>query len=495
MKKDFIAGNIFQVIYKVSDIDRIFISKELAKERIFSLVDFNHPKNLQEIKQVLQEFYDITDKNSMYQAIMHYDGSEFEGVLTHLLYQAYKEFGAELTDMTWAEFTPRYLSESSLKEALKIYLINFSDEDFKAYKERFESFSKGFFGLGESERNLVPKFVNFCNQTSELFTLCERTSISAFDYARVLQILSYSYAANYIDEKEYFEQYNFYMNLITQIFSGFGEFMASFLLGSAFMNLSYSDDKTDFIKDINERIKALYVALNSPYDMFKESGIWTDSLEAERAKLNEILSKHIDKNENQKKLDEMNSLLDNLKQDIKKHGFSFEIFTQTLDLFYENFYNILKEYRVETLVSIPDKNLIFTPRDELELNFYASADTFIKKAKILLQSDEFPIMVNLSGKSWLITNKAVYILSGMLMFKKLKRVALNEADFKIKTHYTREIRCFVNQNDYFEICTNEYEKLTGKKLGVENDKNDFIFKDEIEALWLAFNKLKSIAKS
>ncbi|MFL1705907.1 hypothetical protein ACHJH3_02760 [Campylobacter sp. MOP7] len=191
----------------------------------------------------------------------------------------------------------------------------------------------------------------------------------------------------------------------------------------------------------------------------------------------------------------MNSLLDNLKQDIKKHGFSFEIFTQTLDLFYENFYNILKEYRVETLVSIPDQNLIFTPRDELELNFYASSDTFIKKAKILLQSDEFPIVVNLSGKSWLITNKAVYILSGILMFKKLKRVALNEADFKIKTHYTGKIRCFVNQNDYFEICTNEYEKLTGKKLGVEDDKNDLIFKDEIEALWLAFNKLKSIAKS
>lgn len=488
MKKDFIAGNIFQIAYKTSNADRIFISKELAKERIFSLVDFNHPENLQEFSQALQEFYDITDKNSMYKAIAYYDGSEFEGVLTHLLYQAYKEFGDELAGMTWAKFAPGYLNDNSLKEALKIYLINFSDEDFKAYKERFENFSKGTFGLDESRENLIPQFVDLCRQTSELFALCERTTVSGLYYARALQILSHSYAVRYIDEEEYFKQSKFYIDAVTKIFSGFGEFFASFLLGSAFVRIGKSND---VMQDIKDRINAIYVALNSPYDMLKESGIWADSLEADREKLNEILSGYIDKDEDKKQLDEMNLLLEDLKRDSEKYGFSFEIFAKTLDLFYENFYNILKEYRVETMVSIPEQNFFFTPRDGLELNFYCNVATFLKKAKISLQSDEFPIMLNLSGNYTLITNKAVYIQSGILMFKKLKTVALAQADFQVKTHYTGTIRCFVNQNDYFEIFIHDYEKLVGKKIGGDDKNNDIAFKDEITAASLAFNKLKS----
>lgn len=485
MKKDFIAGNIFQVAYRVSDLDRIFISKELAKERIFSLVHFNHPENLQESAKSLQEFYDITDKNSMYKAIAHYDSLEFESVLTYLLYQAYKEFGNKLADMTWAEFAPRYLNEGSLKEALKIYLINFSDEDFKAYKEQFAAFSGSFFGLGEEAQNLAPKFVNFCNQTSELFALCERTTTSALNYAKALQILSQSYAVGYLDEQEYFEQSKFYIDTVTQIFSGFGEFFASFLLGSAFINLSTSDKNTDFIKEISEHINALYIALNSPYDMFKESGIWADSLDTERKKLNEILSKHIDKNENKNKLNKINSLLDDLKQDSLKYGFSFEIFAKTLDLFYENFYNVLKEYKAETIVSIPDQNFFFTPRDGLDLNFYANVHAFIKKAKISLQTYEFPILLNLSGKEALITNKAIYI-KGAMLFKKIKKIPWTQANFRIQTHYLKALRCFVNESDYFNIDFRKYKKLTAK-----NQDNDTAFKDEIIALSAAFDRLKS----
>lgn len=487
MRKYFIAGNIFQVMYRVSNLDRIFISKELAKERIFSLVDFNHPENLANFKRDLKEHFNITNKNTMYQTIMHYENLEYDGVLTHLLYKAYKDFEGELADIKWEEFASKYLNEKSLKVALKIYLINYSNEDFDDYKKQFESFSKDFFEPSENNQNLVFKFVYFISQMGEFFSLCENTTISAFSYARVLQILNLSYAVGYINEQEYEKESKFYINNITNIFSCFGEFFASFLLGSAFLRIGKN---SDVIQGISEHINALYIVLNSPYNMLKESGIWPNSLEADRERLNEILLKYIDKNNNEKQLSKMNLLLDQLKQEAKNQGFSFEIFTQTLDLFYENFYNILKEHRVEFLVSTPDKNLFFTPRDGLDFQFYVNFRAFAKKAKIYLEDGEFPILLNLNGKKTLITNKAIYIQSGVLLFKKIKKIPWTQTNFKIRTHYIGVMRCFVSEDEYFDISLHNYKRLTSKKIECEQEKDDATYSSEITALMLAFNQLK-----
>ena len=96
MRKNFIPTNIFHYIYCVSNFDMIFISKEFARDRIFSQIRSNHPKEIAQVDKNLEYCYAVRDENSMYQAIFSHNDTEYKCVLLYLLYGAYKEFGNKL---------------------------------------------------------------------------------------------------------------------------------------------------------------------------------------------------------------------------------------------------------------------------------------------------------------------------------------------------------------------------------------------------------------
>lgn len=501
MSKNFNENTLFALPYRLNSFDYIFISKEFAKERIFSLVESHHPSNLAECAQILDEYYGVTDAQSMLRAIDAYDGSDSVDVVLALFYKAFCELGVKFAELNFSQFSQTYLQHDAIAKVAQTFFADMSQNKYE-YIDKIETYARFYFGEladedGKNSDNLIPNITEFFVQTSELYGLVKTQGVSAFNYARVIHIITLSYAVGYIDRGEFEHILGIYAGSIKQIFSGWDEYIASVLLGTAFLNLddlpqSASQRESFFVNAIKDRANAVYVALNSPYDMFKESGIWSENLENSRAKISEILKKYINTSEYEQGKKDMSSLKDELTQTVQEAGYDMKIYERTLDEYYVNFHHILKDGAAEFLFNLPESNFIFTPLHEMsdEYSFYGAAGDFLNKTKVKLGSDEYPLMVILDSNLTLFTNKGIYIYSGMMFFKKAKFYAYKDVNFKIGVGFLGSLRCFVDGKEYFDIDLDEYEKITGKKSGTEESENLKIFSTEIDALTRAFEQIK-----
>ncbi|MCD8213420.1 MAG: DUF1266 domain-containing protein [Campylobacter sp.] len=484
-------ANIFQVMYKTSNLDRIFISDELARDRIFSVVESHDPRELKNVANDLSELYDVVDKQSLQNAVDNFDSRDTDGVLDALLRKAYNELGDEIIKMNYDEFSARYLDDATLKSALDVFGIKFEQDEFESYKTVFKDFVKICFGEDdEQSENQVPDFVAYCKHLSELYKLCENTGMIAYNFANIFNIISKGYAVGYIDKKEYDNAMTLYADAVKGIFSGFDEYFASYLLGYAF-----SYDEVDLsAPELQERVKSIYIATNSPFDMLAESRIWSENLNAQKSRINQFLAPIMDMNANKKDADEMELLLNDVKQNCEQCGFDFKTYQKTLDIYITNVKSPLLDYGVELMFNIPETNGIFTPLHELsdEYSFYGAVNDFCKKTKFKFSDGEFPIIVILDSNISLVTNKAIHIYSGMMFFKKLKSFAWIDVEFKAEANYMMMIKGFVDKENFFGVELQAYQDLTGKKFLTEDEQNALTFKDETTAIELTFNNLKRL---
>ncbi|MDL0089872.1 DUF1266 domain-containing protein [Campylobacter gastrosuis] len=484
-------NNIFGAIYRISAIDRIFLSKEYAKDRIFSIVASNSPNDLSELAAELNELYDITDKQSLYEAIKGYDSTEFETILLNLLFRAKDELGDKFSELNFGKFNLVYANDNSLKSALEVFKIKPNDDDFKTYKADFENFAKFFFGIGEDASDQIPKFAKFYDATKEISALCKGTTIAAFDYARIVQIATGGYALGYLNEQEFLEIFTLYTEMTKKIFKGFDEFIASFLLGRAFMNFFERDEFID--EGLIFRANTFYIALNSPFDMFKESGIWTENLDEQKARISKILENLIDLNEYKNAQNEMESLKSGLENELLSHQSDIKKFEKALDCYLANFHYVLKDGGVEFIFNdFVIENAIFTPLHELtdEFSFCTNVEKFLNKTKIKLADDEWAIMVILRGDNTLVTNKGFYVQSGFMFMKKVNFYPHKDVKFRAVLDGTGDLKCFINNKEKFLIDFGAYAKAAGKKISLtEDEQNAKDFKGEIDAFTLAFDKL------
>lgn len=496
MRNGLDANNIFQVAYRISALDYIFISKEYANDRIFSTIASNSPNFLSTIAKEMSEIYDITDTKSLREAIKAYDTSETYGVLLSLLFRAKNELGDDFNGLTFAKFSLAYANKNAINEALSHFKIKLDSEQFESYKEEFDWCAKYFFGQNENEINFIPRFIKFANDTKDIHKLCKHTTIAAFDYARVVQIATNGYTLGYINKEEFLEIFTLYTKMIKQIFSGFDEFIASFLLGRAFMNFFGSENFID--ENVIDRTKVFYIALKSPFDMFKESGIWSENLEVQKAKISKILEGLMDFNEYKKEQSEMFMLKQELDDTLKTHGTNAQEFANLLDFYFESFYYTLKEYGVEFIYDdFVIENCIFTPLHELtdDYSFYGAVSDFLNKTKTKLAVGEYPIMAILRGNKTLITNRGFYIESGFMFMKKTAFTPHSNVQFRAVLDGTGDLKCFVSEKMHFLTDFNEYAKAVGKKISLTDDElNAKNFKDEINGITLTFSKMIEVLR-
>ena len=486
----FIPQNVFQATERTNHLDRVFVSHELFADQFFSFTSSNHTHYLEELKQNLKETHKITSKDSVYKAIdsvvsyaYHYN------ILLDLLYKAYEDRDDSLESMTCEEFMGIYLTDEYLKNALKAVQSNFLHRKFKLYKENFIYFAKSFFGVSgeDDDENDVPKFVKFCKQTTEIYKLCKNTGSRGYELSKIFEIISDSFAVGYIDESEFDGLMNFYSEKVEKTFSGWDEFIASCVLGGAFR--FFDEGEIDYIKESYDYINAFHRLLNSAYDVFAASGIWTKNLDEARQKALNLLDKYADREEENSDKEYTQNIINWCEKEAQKCGLNFKDLQKATEIYYKNFYSVFKNNRIEFMLETKNNGVI-TPRKTLELehSLYKEVKIFMDETGFEFSDKEFPILIILASKKTLITNQAVYTYGGML-FKKFKKFSLQDIICKVKFAYPDEIHCYLDDKEYFSIGIKEYLALTGKKpLKVVRDK-DF-FRDEISSLNLAMLKLK-----
>ncbi|MFL1705905.1 DUF1266 domain-containing protein [Campylobacter sp. MOP7] len=495
MNLKFIPQNVFQATQRTNHLDRAFLSKELFVDQFFSFTSSNHPSFLQELRQNLKETHKVTSKDSVYTAIDEVISYAcYYNIILDLLYKAYEELGERLESMTCEEFMSTYLTDEYLKNALKAVQTNFSYRKFELHKENFAYFAKSFFGVSgeEHDENDVPKFVKFCKQTSEIYALCKNVGNRGYELSKIFEIISDSFAVGYINESEFCELMNFYAEKVQKIFSGWNEFIASCVLGGAFR--FFDEGEIDYIKESYDQINAFHRLLNSAYDVFSTSGIWTQNFDKAKINILNLLDKYADFKEEKNDKEYTQNILNWLEKETQKCGLEFKHLQQATEIYYKCFYGTLKNSRIEFMLESKNNGVI-TPIKTLELehSLYKEVKIFMDETGFKFGDKEFPVLLILAPKKTLITNQAVYIYSGVL-FKKLKKFNLQEISCEVKFAYPDEIHCYLNEKEYFCISIKEYLNLTGKKpLKVVSHKN--FFDNEISSLNLAINELKKTAKT
>ena len=476
MDLNFIPYNIFGFPYRASSLDAIFISEKFAAERFFSAVERPDAEHLDELAGDLSDFYGVTDKKSALERIYAFDDLAHFSALLALFRRAAERLG----EMSFEEFGANFLSDEDVKSKFNAFGIKFDEKSFAQHKEDFVMLAKDCFEDGTTQ-----KFLKFCEATKDLYAFCERRGIRAFDYAVIFQIAANSFAVGYIAQSDFEEIINRYGERVEREFGGWSEFIASYILGGVFMSF----DEDTIKSDIKFRATPIYTCLSSPYDMFKASGIWVQSVDEARAELKPVLEKYVDMSEIAAQKEESSLILKDYEAECEKSGLRMEDFSKAIDIFYEDFYGFFKNRRCEELVRISEQTFVITPVTTLEMQYSVleEARNFATKFKLKFDEDELALI---KFESALLTTKAIYIASGLAFFKKVKKFHWSDVRPRVKFHYTGELRCYVSDADYFAIDMSGYEKATGKKSSTDDNENANTFRDEITSLGLAIARLK-----
>ena len=463
MDLNFIPYNIFGFPYRASSLDTIFISEKFAAERFFSAIEKPDAEHLDELAGDLSDFYGVTDKKSALERIYAFDDLAHFSALLTLFRRATERLG----EMSFEEFSANFLSDEEVKSEFNAFGIKFDEKSFAQHKEAFVMLAKDCF-----EDDTTQKFLKFSEATKDL-------------YAVIFQIAANSFAVGYIAQSDFEEIINRYGERIEREFGGWSEFIASYILGGVFMGFNEDTIKSD----IKFRATPIYTCLSSPYDMFKASGIWVQSVDEARAELKPVLEKYVDMSEIAAQKEDSSLILKDYEAECEKSGLRMEDFSKAIDIFYEDFYGFFKNRRCEELVRVSEQTFIITPVTTLEMQYSVleEARNFATKFKLKFDEGELALI---KFESALLTTKAIYIASGLAFFKKVKKFHWSDVRPRVKFHYTGELRCYVSDADYFAIDMSEYEKATGKKSSTDDNENANTFRDEITSLGLAIARLK-----
>lgn len=434
MNLNFIPHNIFQAAYRASNMDTIWISQAYAENRHFSVVENTSPANLAELAQNLNDYYEVADAASMIDAIQIYmTAADFDAVVLALFRVAFAELGSDFINLTAAQFTERYLTEAQILAHTRQTEYNAED-----LSKLHEFASRYYFN---PEKPMLPNIANFLAQTQDLFALCPKSATTAFDTARIVQIITNCYAVGYIDAEECEQLLAKCISWHEPRFQGFDEYIASFLLGRAYFSLERGE--TDIATAISEHATIYQILFNAPYDVFAASGLWADTLTQQKARIAPLLQRYANHETIAEQIQSTQTLKEEMLASIAKNGGEAKLFERTLDEFIRHCYQPAKLGRADSLFENGVDSSLITPLDEMngDISLYAYSKKFCDKYKITLANDEYPIMYSdatLGGKR-LITNRAIYAITGMLMFKKLVRTEWKDTTLSAAANDTASV--------------------------------------------------------
>ncbi|MBF1284619.1 DUF1266 domain-containing protein [Neisseria sicca] len=483
----FVPYTLFAFTYRVSPIDLIFISEQYARSHFFSGIEDASQSSLAELAQALEEYYGVRNEKSALDAINGFD----QNVYFCVLISALKRAKGNASNMPVEAFIVEFLDDHAVKTYFDQFGVEYTESDFNKQKAFLLRLTKYFF-----RKKDVSYFERFCTDAADFYALCEKQNMRGFDYARIVQIISNSFAVGYLKRQDYEKLIEFYGEKILKMFGSWEEYIASYILGGAYWDFKGIGTKTD----LSERGASVYIAITSPYDAFAASGIWTDSWEQAKSRLCSLLEKYISLSDIKQNQENVALLLKDYEDESSKIGLTMADFTDMIDIYYTDFLNTFKSRRCEALLTkVNEVQSFISPVDTLEMSssLFEETKKLLDAFKLKLEPGEWPILANTYSASSsfgmadaLLTNRGIYLKKGVLFFKKLYRIDWKDTVLRVQCHYTGELRCYLNKKDYLAINLLDYTKLLHKKHTVDDDKNAITFRDEISAFGVAMNKLK-----
>jgi|GEM_PF-876886 hypothetical protein len=518
MNKIFNPNNIFAFPLKAYDLQNVFFCKELLKERFFCV--FGDFENLSSSRYILQEAYSVVCEDDIMNSINQINKRIYNSVLFSFLYKA----RGELEALSFDDFKEKFLTEEEIKKEFINFGISFdkddfSDGDFSDKAVKFMQVAEDFY----KPENLS-KFTDFCTDTSDIYALCKKQNIRAYDYASIITMAIIGFEECYIEQKKYEKIVNVYGEKIVEEFGGWCEFIASFMLGELFNYKFANKDEEEDDEEENEiknNFMLVYNALTLPHDIFTMSEIWKNGVEGVKEQLISILEKYLDQDEIDEQKEFYEKKVKYYKRECAKLKLDIQDFAQILNIFYDDFCAPFKDLDNDFLLEEMAKGIV-TPFTTLKgdetlyqgssnnllseiayalvsyftdakrnstYSLFEATDNFLHRHKLSLRRNEIPIELPLIIlKNALITTKAVYLQNGFLFSKKIKRIAWGDVQFSAKILTIEDVQFSFSNDDEFVLLLNLSDLLIDDRNEVAEIKEEFHAK--IEAFKLSFDNLK-----
>ena len=152
-------------------------------------------------------------------------------------------------------FIVEFLDDHAVKTYFDQFGVEYTESDLNKQKAFLLRLTKYFF-----RKKDVSYFERFCTDAADFYALCEKQNMRGFDYARIVQIISNSFAVGYLKRQDYEKLIEFYGKKILKTFGSWEEYIASYILGGAYWDFKGIGTKTD----LSERGASVYIAITSP---------------------------------------------------------------------------------------------------------------------------------------------------------------------------------------------------------------------------------------